>query len=128
MKDKKRNKLIAFVSIIVVLCVALVLVIKSYNKNVYQNASLPHRDVVCEDGQYFSEGECLLCPVGSYCYDNNRYVCPEGTGSLAESTTVMNCTNCAKGYYSNGDGAGCVKCPNGMTTDGVGTTSIDYCK
>lgn len=127
MKDKRKGRLIILGMIVIVVCIALVLVIKMYNRNIYQNASLPHSDVVCEKGQYFSEGQCLLCPAGSYCYENNRYFCPAGTGSLSEASTLMNCSNCAIGYYSEGDGSGCVACPSGMTTKTTGATSVNDC-
>ena len=101
-------------------------VIKEYNHNLYQNASLP-RDTICKSGFYFSEGECLVCPPGSYCEENIRYFCPEGTGSLQEASTIMNCTKCARGYYASGDGTSCISCPSGMTTNDIGSVGIDDC-
>lgn len=127
MKDKRKGRIITLCAIITALCVALVVVIKMYNKDVYQNNQTSSGGVVCEKGKYFSQGECLFCPIGSYCYDNNRYYCPAGTGSLEESSTLMNCTNCAVGYYSTGDGNGCVSCPSGTTTPTTGSTSYNDC-
>ena len=123
---KNSSKPIIISGIIVVLCIGLVLVIQMYNNSLYQNASLP-RNTICKSGYYFSEGECLVCPPGSYCQESIRYFCPEGTGSLQQSSTIMNCTKCAKGYYATFDGTSCIACPSDMTTNDIGSTSVNDC-
>ena len=84
-------------------------------------------NVTCGTGKYCSCGKCYSCPGGSYCYGNKKYSCPAGKGSVANSSSYSDCTACAKGYYSTGNGKGCIACPSGKTTKSSGATSVSEC-
>ena len=81
----------------------------------------------CDPGKYCSCGSCKSCPAGNYCSSGKKVACPEGKGSVANSSSYQDCTACAKGYYSTGDGKGCIACPSGTTTKSSGATSKDSC-
>ena len=81
----------------------------------------------CGAGKYCSCGKCVGCPAGNYCYNNKKTACAAGKGSIANSSSYQDCSNCAKGYYATGDGKGCQKCPAGLTTSSSGATSKDAC-
>lgn len=81
----------------------------------------------CGAGKYCSCGVCKSCPAGNYCYNNKKTPCAAGKGSISNSSSYQDCSDCAKGYYSTGDGKGCVACPSGTTTKGTGSTSKDDC-
>ncbi len=83
--------------------------------------------VSCGAGKYCSCGTCRACPTGNYCYNNKKTACPAGKGSIANSSSYQDCSDCAKGYYSEGNGKGCVACPNGKTTKSTGSTSKNDC-
>lgn len=81
----------------------------------------------CPSGQYCSCGNCVSCKSGNYCSGGKKIACPAGKGSLSNSTMPSDCTFCAKGYYSTGDGKGCIACPAGYTTSSSGATNKSAC-
>jgi uncharacterized protein YjdB len=81
----------------------------------------------CGAGKYCNCGKCAGCPAGSYCYNNKKTSCPAGKGSIPNSSSYQDCSNCSKGFYATGNGKGCVACPKGTTTKGVGSTSKNDC-
>lgn len=83
--------------------------------------------VSCDAGQYCNCGKCVGCPAGNYCYNNKKTACAAGKGSIANSSSYQDCSACAKGYYSTGDGKGCIACPAGKTTSKTGATSKNDC-
>ena len=81
----------------------------------------------CDAGKYCQCGKCYECPAGNYCYNNQKTACEAGKGSVPNSKSYQDCSACEKGFYSTGDGKGCVACPKGTTTKSVGSKSIDAC-
>ncbi|XP_071107672.1 uncharacterized protein [Haliotis cracherodii] len=107
---------------------------------------------VCPAGEYRSEANtCQECAVGEYQPNSGRTQCTKcDTGYTTLSTgssTPTDCLNsCGAGTYLNvtsrsciscplgtflpnntGTTQECLKCPNGMTTRGVGATQQDTC-
>jgi len=41
---------------------------------------------------------CSVCDEGTYCFDDEKYVCPQFSSSLIQSGHVQNCT-CLDGYF-----------------------------
>jgi len=104
---------------------------------------------VCGSGQYGANGICISCPKGKFflqtadgtppitCNDceigNFQDIegqttckkCLSGQYSDEKSKTI--CTNCPKGYNSEPESVGCLKCPDGMTTDAAGENDCKYC-
>ncbi|MBQ5700394.1 MAG: hypothetical protein IIV74_03835, partial [Alphaproteobacteria bacterium] len=71
--------------------------------------------------------KCTICPAGSYCNNDKKYLCPAGTynGVIGQSTEDA-CIKCAQGSISETDGAiACTVCPAGQTTNGTGQTSCE---
>ena len=81
----------------------------------------------CPSGQYAYCGKCYGCPAGNYCSGNKKNACPAGKGSVKNSSSYTDCISCAKGFYSTGDGKGCIACPNNTTTASSGSTSKNDC-
>ena len=85
------------------------------------------KNVTCGAGKYCYCGQCKPCPAGNYCLGGSKIACPAGKGSIANSSSYQDCSACAKGYYSTGNGKGCIACPVGKTTKGTGSTSKNDC-
>ena len=81
----------------------------------------------CDAGKYCSCGSCITCKAGSYCDSTGMHSCPAGKTSKVGAKALSDCYYCDKGYYSTGDGKGCVACPSGKTTSSSGSSSKDAC-
>lgn len=59
----------------------------------------------CPASQYFPNGQCVACPIGSFCVDNVKTACPAFQTSTVNATTCF----CIAGYYNNS--GTCAPCP-----------------
>ena len=53
---------------------------------------------MCNDGYYKNDTTCVICPVGSWCANNQQNACPEGyltttTGASAQTQCFVKCQN-----------------------------------
>lgn len=91
----------------------------------------------CGQGQYYSNGTCSSCPVGTYMATSNHQntsctPCPSGyttagTGAIASSACNVP-TSCASGSYLNG--ASCATCASkyGDNCTTCTASACTYCK
>jgi N-acetylneuraminic acid mutarotase len=72
----------------------------------------------CSKGTYNKDGECYLCPKGSYSSSigsNSCSICPSGYFSDSiGAVTMRTCKPCPYGYFNTEEGqASCLICPTG---------------
>ena len=71
----------------------------------------------CPNGTFSSSGQtaCTVCSAGSYCTDGIvSRLCPPGTFSAAQSSTLEECIACPFGYFAPSSGSSaCFECPAG---------------
>jgi hypothetical protein len=69
------------------------------------------------------ETSCPQCPVQNYCNNNQQYLCPSNSLSVAGSGAVTDCSGCLVGYEKTGP-ASCQICPTGYFCNG--TSGVKY--
>ena len=87
----------------------------------------------CNAGDYLTNQQCLVCPIGSYCTGgtNAPTTCPSGyTTASNRSSTSSDCSvvYCNPGYYRT-SGNTCVACSKGSYSSGgtiAACTTCDY--
>ena len=74
--------------------------------------STSQSDCVCSAGYYEeSEGNCDLCPIGSYCTgDGDEQDCPLYTITQTTGATQLTDCQCLKGTSGNANGVECTPC------------------
>jgi sugar lactone lactonase YvrE len=65
---------------------------------------------VCDLGYYLSNGQCVVCPTGSWCAANVQNTCPTNADSVVLATTQNQCL-CKPGYAGDGSVSGTSPCP-----------------
>lgn len=100
--------LIFVFGIVVIIVLILLILYKLFYSNV--NIIVPNPNTGCPANTYLKKGVCVPCPSG--------YISDEGSVFLSDC-------KCDKGYYQ--DGYNCTKCPNGSSTNYVGSSSKSQC-
>ena len=62
----------------------------------------------CMNGEYWNETNCVICPMDSYCVDDNKHLCHEG---LCPTEGLQKPFHCVNGQYR--DENDCSICPIG---------------
>ncbi|EKX34850.1 hypothetical protein GUITHDRAFT_46012, partial [Guillardia theta CCMP2712] len=92
----------------------------------------------CSDGYVISNDICVPCLAGTYQLGNSCEQCGSGQFSINASTFCFcsagyelingNCSLCPVGYYKPiYPPTLCLRCPNGTTSQGLGSTSVNDC-
>lgn len=79
----------------------------------------------CAAGQYYDNGTCRYCPLGSYSLAGSTSIaectCPAGKAGINGV-----CNTCRAGEYSAAGATICERCPSGLTSL-EGATSVSQC-